>query len=157
MKSLGKELKNAAITSAQIYCYTWSFYYHFLLHSLGSALPPPPISITEINELVLNLNGGPGTQADHDPCSTCKEDFQSNQEMGMMLPCGHRFHGHCISKWLQNNNCCPLCRFILHDANATMSPNQNQKSNDEGTSIETFNIERQNIIQLHLYPEQYNI
>ncbi|GLJ07698.1 hypothetical protein SUGI_0072800 [Cryptomeria japonica] len=126
LKGVGKELKNALITSAQLYCYTSASYYHFLLHLLGSASPLPPISISEINELVLNVNGGTGNLADHHHCSTCKEELQSSLEMCMMLPCGYRFHGHCISNLLENNNCCPLCIFVLHDANATMSSNQNQ-------------------------------
>ncbi|GLJ07712.1 hypothetical protein SUGI_0073050 [Cryptomeria japonica] len=127
LKGVGKELKDALITSAQIYCYTCASYYHFLLHLLGSAAPLPPLSITQINGLVLNVNGGHGKLANHDPCSTCTEESQLNQEMGMMVPCGHRFHGHCISKLLENNNCCPLCILILHDANATMSGNENQR------------------------------
>ncbi|GLJ07700.1 hypothetical protein SUGI_0072830 [Cryptomeria japonica] len=127
LKCVGKELKNGLKTSAQIYYYTSTSYYHFLLHLLGSTSPLPPISIAEISELGLNVNGGPGNLADHDHCSTCKEELQSSQEMGMMLPCGHKFHGHSISNLLENNNCCPLCILILHDANAMMSSNQNQR------------------------------
>ena len=30
-----------------------------------------------------------------------------------MLPCGHKFHGPCISKWLLTNQTCPICRLHM--------------------------------------------
>lgn len=27
-----------------------------------------------------------------------------------MVPCGHRFHYHCVQKWTRYNNTCPICR-----------------------------------------------
>jgi hypothetical protein len=30
-----------------------------------------------------------------------------------ILPCGHKFHGHCISIWLHTNQTCPICRLYI--------------------------------------------
>lgn len=44
-------------------------------------------------------------------CAICCEEF--NQDIQVTpLPCNvnHYFHTHCITKWLETNQVCPLCR-----------------------------------------------
>lgn len=42
-------------------------------------------------------------------CSICLRKTRKNR---MNTPCGHTFHGHCMSQWTgeQGKNTCPLCR-----------------------------------------------
>lgn len=42
-------------------------------------------------------------------CVVCLCDFELEQWLKVM-PCHHEFHSDCISKWLKENNTCPLCR-----------------------------------------------
>jgi hypothetical protein len=49
-------------------------------------------------------------------CVICFEDFN----VGVRLPCSHMFHANCIQDWLLVGNSCPLCRFQLPTANASL-------------------------------------
>ncbi|KAK4792045.1 hypothetical protein SAY86_022480 [Trapa natans] len=42
-------------------------------------------------------------------CTICLEEWEAGKEM----PCGHRFHGDCIERWLRIHGSCPVCRFSL--------------------------------------------
>jgi len=59
-------------------------------------------------------------QGEQDNCSICKIGFHqpcANCEViGEVDPCpiqegncGHKFHMHCISKWIKEHSTCPLC------------------------------------------------
>ena len=43
-------------------------------------------------------------------CSICLE---STYPPLVKLYCGHSFHKHCISRWFDKNNTCPVCRKIF--------------------------------------------
>ncbi|MEE6467840.1 hypothetical protein FKM82_008086 [Ascaphus truei] len=43
-----------------------------------------------------------------EPCMICLDDV--SQQSFQMLDCGHRFHEHCIKKWLNTKSTCPTCR-----------------------------------------------
>ena len=46
-------------------------------------------------------------------CQICLEDIEKkeiNDENFIFLPCAHGFHINCISKWLEVNNKCPICK-----------------------------------------------
>ncbi|XP_023713288.1 E3 ubiquitin-protein ligase RNF130-like [Cryptotermes secundus] len=49
------------------------------------------------------------TQAEETHCMICLEGYNIKQ-----LPCKHRFHSHCISKWfsVKGSPSCPLCRAL---------------------------------------------
>jgi len=43
-----------------------------------------------------------------DECSVCLEAFDVKSSIVRTLPrCGHVFHSHCISTWLENSQVCP--------------------------------------------------
>ena len=57
---------------------------------------------------------------DQTNCSICKNDFLSPcaacEAKNIEEPCpvqegacGHKFHMHCISKWIKNSPTCPMC------------------------------------------------
>ena len=42
-------------------------------------------------------------------CAICYEDFTVGSHVVVETVCQHRFHKHCIKKWLRLKNVCPLC------------------------------------------------
>ncbi|XP_057814673.2 probable E3 ubiquitin-protein ligase RHC1A [Cryptomeria japonica] len=44
-------------------------------------------------------------------CSICTEPFQVGEDARQM-PCheSHIFHAHCLLRWLESSNSCPICR-----------------------------------------------
>jgi hypothetical protein len=45
-------------------------------------------------------------------CSICLDTIRQGLRC-YRLPCGHLFHGGCITQWLQNHTKCPNCNFNL--------------------------------------------
>uniref|UniRef100_A0A0D9X1U3 RING-type domain-containing protein n=1 Tax=Leersia perrieri TaxID=77586 RepID=A0A0D9X1U3_9ORYZ len=58
-------------------------------------------------------------------CAICLDAFAAGKEM----PCGHRFHGECLDRWLGVHGSCPVCRRELpkdeQPAAATAAEEQN--------------------------------
>lgn len=48
-------------------------------------------------------------EEEEEECVICMEEFQQGREM----PCGHRFHGGCIERWLGMHGTCPVCRYQM--------------------------------------------
>ena len=47
-------------------------------------------------------------------CPICAEDFAVGDTVAARLPmCQHSFHSHCVKKWFEVNNTCPICRQVL--------------------------------------------
>jgi E3 ubiquitin-protein ligase ATL7/58/59 len=46
-------------------------------------------------------------------CSVCLADYQPDERLQRIPPCGHTFHIDCIDHWLSTNTTCPLCRVSL--------------------------------------------
>ncbi|KAI8643862.1 hypothetical protein BD408DRAFT_139973 [Parasitella parasitica] len=51
----------------------------------------------------------PSDPAVHDECIICQEMYGSTNEI-FHLPCQHKYHGVCITKWFTVNVSCPICR-----------------------------------------------
>lgn len=49
----------------------------------------------------------------NETCSICIHNFETHTKC-IILPCKHFFHKECISKWLEENNSCPVCRCTLY-------------------------------------------
>lgn len=45
-------------------------------------------------------------------CPICLEDWEVGSEVREM-PCGHKYHGGCIEKWLGVHGTCPVCRYKM--------------------------------------------
>jgi len=54
---------------------------------------------------ILVVNG------QNEECSICIDT--DNTSEWSILPCGHKFHRECISKWLLTNQTCPICRLHM--------------------------------------------
>ncbi|CAA0822315.1 RING/U-box superfamily protein [Striga hermonthica] len=49
---------------------------------------------------------------DDDQCVVCLEDWEIG-EKARKMPCGHRFHGECVERWLRIHGSCPVCRYEM--------------------------------------------
>jgi hypothetical protein len=47
----------------------------------------------------------------NEECSICLD--KDYTQTWTILPCAHKFHGSCVSTWLQTNQTCPICRFNI--------------------------------------------
>ena len=48
--------------------------------------------------------------SDGQGCPICMEDDDAATGAWKETPCGHRFHGRCVERWLQAKGSCPMCR-----------------------------------------------
>jgi E3 ubiquitin-protein ligase ATL7/58/59 len=78
-------------------------------------------------------------------CSVCLADYQPDERLQRIPPCGHTFHIDCIDHWLSTNTTCPLCRVSLLpapktsidlDLEAQVAEVQHQESVAENTEQE---------------------
>ncbi|EPS63574.1 hypothetical protein M569_11208, partial [Genlisea aurea] len=69
--------------------------------------PPAAKSAVETLEDVTTTQ-----QDDTILCSICKDSVNVG-EAAKKLPCGHGYHGECITLWLGSRNSCPVCRYEL--------------------------------------------
>jgi hypothetical protein len=64
------------------------------------------------------VEGGPAEEEEgQEECAVCLLDFdEDEEEAGVLLVCGHRFHGPCVDLWVDNCSSkglqatCPMCR-----------------------------------------------
>lgn len=45
--------------------------------------------------------------------TTCLEDMNLREAEVACMPCKHKFHHHCLARWLKTSNLCPLCHFTM--------------------------------------------
>lgn len=74
--------------------------------------PYPPASLSSIEalprvEIAVESSGCPSSPS---CCVICLEELG---EWAREMPCRHRFHGHCIERWLRINGSCPVCRYRM--------------------------------------------
>ncbi|KAG6503560.1 E3 ubiquitin-protein ligase MPSR1-like [Zingiber officinale] len=90
-----------------------------IIHSLMSSDPeaggPPPASEASIEALRVV---DPVEIGAEEECPVCLEWMRGHEaayeeEVVREMPCGHRFHGRCIEKWLGMRGSCPLCRYQM--------------------------------------------
>ena len=46
-------------------------------------------------------------------CLICLEEFKENQELSVIISCGHYYHHKCLSRWFKKKEVCPLCNIDL--------------------------------------------
>ncbi|XP_078382532.1 uncharacterized protein LOC144665213 [Oculina patagonica] len=75
-----------------------------LLSQLDCSVAPKTLSKATID----SLQSDNVTSASDDICSICIEDYVPG-DIRKFLPCGHHFHGHCITTWLSTtSDRCPI-------------------------------------------------
>ncbi|XP_062219331.1 RING-H2 finger protein ATL58-like [Phragmites australis] len=91
-------------------------------------------------------------------CSVCLADYQPDEQLQRIPPCGHTFHIDCIDHWLSTNTTCPLCRVSLLPApkSTSIDPDLEAQVAEE----ESLNVQHQeglvndNTLQQDQAPEQ---
>ena len=61
------------------------------------------ININSLNTLLLC------DELPDDTCSICLDEFKEGDKI-KKLNCNHIYHEKCLLPWLNNNDCCPMCR-----------------------------------------------
>jgi hypothetical protein len=77
-------------------CYEYSHPHHNHNRRRRTVLLPIPI-------IVIN--------SQTEECCICMDI--DNTQTWVILPCGHKFHGPCISSWLNTHQTCPICRLNI--------------------------------------------
>lgn len=72
-------------------------------------------------------------------CPISLEDFNDNDMVTVIRPCGHIFHNEQITNWFRTNCRCPVCRYDIREYNSNAS---NQFFNNQDSSGN--NVERNN-------------
>ncbi|XP_040382221.1 E3 ubiquitin-protein ligase RNF181 homolog [Oryza brachyantha] len=75
------------------------------LFSAGLGGGVPPASKAAIASL-KEVRAGEAEEGSLGDCAICLDAFDAGKEM----PCGHRFHGECLDRWLGVHGSCPVCR-----------------------------------------------
>ncbi|KAK7354768.1 hypothetical protein VNO80_20252 [Phaseolus coccineus] len=54
-------------------------------------------------------------------CAICLSEFSDGDKIRFLPNCNHRFHVHCIDKWLLSHSSCPTCRNFLKSTHSLHS------------------------------------
>lgn len=47
-------------------------------------------------------------------CTICLEYIKEEDSIGIIQPCRHYYHDHCVLQWSSNSNTCPTCRKLFY-------------------------------------------
>ncbi|CAA0825489.1 RING/U-box superfamily protein [Striga hermonthica] len=47
-------------------------------------------------------------------CDLCMDRLYVGAQVTKLPNCGHRYHSHCLVKWLEDNCVCPCCRHMVY-------------------------------------------
>ncbi|KAJ0975335.1 hypothetical protein J5N97_017300 [Dioscorea zingiberensis] len=69
---------------------------------------PPPASKASIE----SMRTVEAREEEEEECSVCLDAMVAGETVKEM-PCGHRYHGGCIERWLRIHGSCPICRYRM--------------------------------------------
>uniref|UniRef100_A0ACD5WPW7 Uncharacterized protein n=1 Tax=Avena sativa TaxID=4498 RepID=A0ACD5WPW7_AVESA len=90
---------------------------------VGGGVPPASKAAIASLKEVKAEEGSPPSD-----CAICLDAFDGGKEM----PCGHRFHGECLDRWLGVHGSCPVCRSELPKADPAAAEEEEQQQQDGG-------------------------
>jgi len=76
-------------------------------------IPRPPPSPRSVPLATFNLPGTKIYGSAGESCVICMNSYE-NDRVCQQLPCGHRFHTRCFSKWYLKKRNCPMCREVFN-------------------------------------------
>ncbi|XP_021629652.2 E3 ubiquitin-protein ligase MPSR1, partial [Manihot esculenta] len=63
-------------------------------------------------------------------CVICLEEWELGG-LAKEMPCNHRFHAHCINKWLEIHGSCPVCRYTMHVDEVDLGKQREEEEEEE--------------------------
>ncbi|XP_044428264.1 probable E3 ubiquitin-protein ligase ATL44 [Triticum aestivum] len=75
---------------------------------LGVVGDPDDSELAALVAGALKTVDAPSDDDDELSCPICLEE--DDAAAWKETPCGHRFHGWCVERWLQEKESCPMCR-----------------------------------------------
>lgn len=75
-------------------------------------------------------------QNKNDTCSICLEVFGANENVSVLVLCGHIFHKKCIMDWVNRKFCCPNCKFQIKKS-------RTEKASERKKEIQNKSIQNQ--------------
>ncbi|KAF3322958.1 E3 ubiquitin-protein ligase RING1-like protein [Carex littledalei] len=93
---------------------------------------PPPASKASIESLKIVKKEE--TENEEAECVVCLEklfDKEKEEVVVKEMPCGHRYHGECIEKWLHIHGSCPMCRYNMPEEEGEGKKREEER--EEGT------------------------
>ncbi|XP_056165094.1 E3 ubiquitin-protein ligase MPSR1-like [Syzygium oleosum] len=102
----------------------------------GGRPPASGESVRAMRDVIKRTSEGgreeEGEEEEEEECAICMEEFEEGREM----PCGHRFHGGCIERWLGIHGTCPVCRYQMPVDEAAAARNRWEDDGEEGEGRE---------------------
>lgn len=81
---------------------------------IGGGVPPASkAAIAALKEVKAGADGQAEEGGSLGECAICLDGVES---LAKEMPCGHRFHGECLERWLGVHGNCPVCRHELPPA-----------------------------------------
>jgi hypothetical protein len=79
-------------------------------------------------------------------CLICLETInEPNAEKLLKFDCSKNYHNSCLQKWIDERNCCPICKMVINKQNHTLIIYQYQNED----------FERQSLLSLYNYILHY--
>ncbi len=69
-------------------------------------------------------------------CPISLDEFNDDDQVRQLLPCGHLFHETQFQEWFQNNVRCPVCRYDIRNYTSSRRNVQNNEQRVESQSAE---------------------
>lgn len=127
----------------------------FINNFLNSTVPIRPTN-EQIQNASRIIRYGDIENPLSESCPISLDEFNINDEVRQLLPCGHIFHQNQFQEWFESNVRCPVCRYDIRNYRplsrrntpnteptsntSTTNQSSNSNSNSDSNSISTNNI-----------------
>lgn len=65
--------------------------------------------------LEFPFKDSPNLDEDAKTCQICLDDYESGEKL-WIIRCLHRFHSHCLERWIDAQQKCPICKTVIQDS-----------------------------------------
>lgn len=89
-------------------------------------------------------------------CCICLDEIRLGARVSR-LPCGHIFHGPCITDWLEKHNSCCICRYELETDNPEYERVRREKMKNRKPRFREYELKRMSIRELRDWCQKLKI